>query len=292
MAYTSPTMYTSVRNAALNTTGGPASLILDRLRGNYVFPDTPTMGVMTMPIVSAYTPTTSLTDGTMLTNGTNNTTASFTLSDNAVVDSRPPTDSGDFYTRPENYASVLLQMRDALAWQALDTYIEALISGSPTHSYTLTAGHADFASATTADIAKLTQAIVNTAKNRGGALGQLTVLMEPESFGNFMSYGANLINTGALLGNPELTAQGYGTIGGVPVFAIESQSASNWGAVSSPVAFVVHPDGAPLIMSPPRVSNDGPFDYGDGHRKVIMQAPFAYSVAQVALLGEVVNNSS
>jgi hypothetical protein len=289
MTLTLSTAYTTAVNANLNGSGRLGDLLV-KLGSAIDIPNGAQLGVVSVNVITAFTAGTG-TDGTMATNGLNNTVASMTLVDNQTVSSVSSKQKESGMLKGKNAVKIANGMADALGFKAIDTLIEGLVSATPSSSNTMTAGKANFAGATQTEIAILTKALTDVAVNRGADYRDLVILVYPTAFSNLTAAASTILN------NPmKLTAGPNGddlwTFMGVPMYPAKADSATNWGAASKPCLFVVHPEGYALKFTPAFMHGGGPIAASDGWTKVIMQAPFAHGLIQAGLLAEIVNNTS
>ena len=129
MSLTLSTMYPTSVNASLNGSGRFGDLLV-KLGSAIDIPDGAQVGVVTVNIITAFTAATG-TDGTMATNGLNNTTASMTLVDNQTVISLSSKQVKSGMLGGKNGQRNARAMADALGFKAIDTLIEGLVSATP-----------------------------------------------------------------------------------------------------------------------------------------------------------------
>lgn len=285
MSVTLATMYPRSVAAALNGSGPLADLI--RLLGKAItLPEGASAGAITVPIVSAFTAAAN-TDGTVLTNGYNNTTANMTLVDNVTTLSRTKKVFENLIYNADSLETIINSMADALRWEALDTSIEALAAATPTTVETLQSGHMNFTSCDATDIGDLMKAIIGVSSRRSGSLADMAIMIYPAAFANLT------VGLAASINNPgRIREDGTWTLMGIPIYPVAADSATNWGAASKSCAFVVHPEGYALKFTEPYLHGGGPIYASDGTVKLILQAPYAYGVIQAGLIGEVANTTS
>ncbi len=285
MAITQAISYPPSVNAALIGSGRNRQL-LELLGRSITVPGGAQVGAITVPIISAFTAAAS-SDGTMLTNGYNNTVAAMTFVDNTTTLSRLPSVLKSIIYDGPSLRKIVLAMEDALAARAIDSVIEGLVAATPSSVNTLQAGHMNFTGCDQTDIAVMTKTIIDVAKNRNVSMTDLAIMMHPTAFANFSTGGSVLMNNAGKLAGTELW-----TFMGVPIYPVSADSATNWGAASKPCAFVVHPDGYGCKFTQPYFHGGGILHSADATSKLIINAPYAHGTIQAALLGEIANTTS
>lgn len=289
MSYTQVTAYLEAANAAIKYATGPIPELVRYLGSRVTLPDGCAAGVISVPIWTAMTAG-SITDGTNITNGLNNTYASMVIAECQATISLTPKQAGGDTLKGENLVKANLAQVESIYLAAIEAYITALIAATPSQVNTLTAGYKNFAGATAKELAILGKTIVTTASNRGGDCTQFRCLMFPDAYANLFTAAATLASSAS---GYNISQNGTLSFFGCPILPVPHSSVSTWGYASTPCAFIVHPEGAPLALGPVGLHGGGPIYDGDATTKWIMTGIYGLDAdAQVALTGEVVNDAS
>lgn len=289
MSLTLETAYAQAANAALKYVDGPIPELVRYLGSSINIPDGMSRGVVSLPIWTAMTAGT-ITDGTLVTNGLNNTYASVTIAECQSTISLSPKQMGGDTLKGENLVKANRAQLEAIYTAAIEAYITALIAATPSTVKTLTAGYANFEGATAVELGLLAQAIVGPAANRSGNIPSFRCIMHPTAWGYVFEAVARLYSSASGF---NISAGGALSYLGCPIIPVAHSSTTNWGGASVPCAFVVHPDGAPLGLGPVALHGGGALASGDATYKWILTGVYGIAAsAQVALTGEVANDAS
>jgi len=282
-------MYTDAANAAIKYMDGAIPELVRYLGRNVTFPEQASAGVFSMPVWTAITAG-SITDGTPTTNLLNNTYKAFTVAEcQATISLTPMQAGGDTLTGASLVKANKAQV-ESIYLAAIESYIAALIAATPTQSHTLTAGYANFKGATATELGIFANTLVTTAANRSGDCSQFRCMMHPTAYGYFFDAVARLYSSAS---GYNISSGGTLTVFGCPVIPVSAATTTSWGGASTPAAFIVHPDGAPLVMGPVKLHNGGVIAASDATLKWIMTGVYAHDAdAQVALTGEILNAAS
>jgi hypothetical protein len=279
-------MYTTGINAALKASG-PIKAAMDTLATGFGWPtNAEQMGVVSVPIFSAYT-TATTTIGTMTTNGSSNTYASMSLANASVTDKRLPTQWSGLLADPENIRIMMTQMADGLRQQALVALLNGMLAATPTTKSTLTAGYANFEGCTAVEIALAVAAVNGVASYNSGSYEGMVGLMYPAAWSNFSTGVSVLMNNPSFI---DATRPFHFIIPWVPV---TDDGTTNWGAVSDNCAYIIQSRGyglkqADAFSQYPSI----PWPAGDGSHEITMHAPYVHGSINVNLQGEILNAAS
>ena len=288
MSLTLQTAYEQAANAAIKYSTGPIPELVRYLGSKCNLPGLASNGVMSIPIWTAMVAQ-SITDGTLQTNQLNNTFATFTIAECVAPISLTPKQMGGDTLKGPNLVSANTAQVEAIFTAAIEAYITAMIAATPTYSSAITTGYANFKAATRTELDILSAVIFNCAANRGGDTSQFRCIMYPGAYAAFRSAVAALYPQAVA---PDTSGTGI-TFWGCPVIPVPHSSTTNWGGASASTAFVVHPDGAPLVLGPVQLHGGGAIASGDASWKWLLTGVYGISAsAQVALSGELTNGAS
>jgi hypothetical protein len=289
MSLTLQTKYTIAANAAIKYIDGPIPELVRYLGSSVTLPDNAANGVISTQIWTAMTAGT-ITDGTPTTNLLNNTTVSLTVAECQSTISLTPKQTGGDTLTGENLVKANKAQVESIYTAAIEAYIAALIAATPTQSNTLTAGYANFKGATATELGILANTITTTAANRSGNMGEFRCLMHPTAWGYLMEAVARLYSSAS---GYNISQQGVLSYLGCPIIPVPAATTTSWGGASLSTAFIVHPDGAPLLLGPVQIHGGGMIAASDATNKWIMTGVYGLNAAyQVALTGEILNAAS
>jgi hypothetical protein len=289
MSLTLPTQYTEAANAALKYLGGSFNEAIRYLGRNVTWPDQAAAGVFSMPVWTAMTAG-SITDGTPVTNLLNNTYKVFTVAECQATISLTPMQAGGPMLDGANMVKANMAQVESIYLAAFESYIAALIAATPTQSNTLTAGYANFKGATATELGIFANTLVTTAANRNGDCSEFRCFMHPTAYGYFFDAVARLYSSASGF---NISSGGLLTVFGCPIIPATAATSTSFGGASTPCAFIVHPEGAPLVLGPVKLHGGGAMYASDATVKWIMTGIYAHDAdAQVALTGEILNAAS
>ena len=248
---------------------------LDHVNRSAQIPDGAAFGAISIQYIASVTATT-LTDGTMLTDGNTTTAVAGVYVDKVVVTSLPPKQARSMFTKAPAINQMLARHADALYADAQNALIADLKAGTPGQTSTLPTGQIDFHSESQAE------AIINlehAAKAVGYMFanftqylpGEFAIAMPPVAWSNFVSLRATGVRSPQYLAD-----SGMYTFMGVPIYPIAG--AVQFGLANYECMFVTHKDSLLFVMDTPELHGGAPIYATDGFVKWITKAPYAHAV--------------
>ena len=238
-------------------------------------PDGAAFGAISIQYISSVTATT-LTDGTMLTDGNTTSQVTGTYVDKVCVTSLPPKQARSSFTSPKWVTQMLEKHADALYTDAQNSLIADLKAGTPSQTSALPTGQIDFVAESEAEaiinLGHAARAVAYMFANFGQYTpSEFAIAVPTAAFGNFTSLRATGVPS------PQYFADtGMYSFMGVPIYPIPG--ATNFGGASNECMFVTHKDSLLFVMDDPELHGGAPIYATDGFVKWITKAPYAHAV--------------
>lgn len=265
--------------------------LLSRINQEFDIPDGAQAGAITVDVLTGITATT-VSDGTMLSNGAANVLTALTYVQSVAPVSLLPGQFRSSLRNPRSVQRYLNAGADAIAQAAMNSIVAGMIAATPGSSDTLPVGNVDFKNdGTIGDI-------ISNLNVIGARIGYLRsvksnatdeefyALTTPTGYGNLYAIaGSNQIGSFLQRGGPSGLL-----FGGIPVYSVTGPS--NWGAATKAAMYIAHRSAYALKF-------DGVFMHGgdwiaasDGTYKGIFLGPYAHGSVMPDLLAEILNPAS
>lgn len=252
-------------------------------------PDGAQAGAITVTIISESSSST-LVDGTMLTNDTATTQANMTFVDEAVTHSVPQTQIKNFFNNSVNIERISVNHANALIKTGNAALVADFVAATPGDVNTLASGHVDFTIGTTQEnTVMLSQVgrIVAYIQDRVGDddMKNYGIVAASAAFGNFTAV------RGAAIQYPiwDATISRY-TFMGIPIFS--TALSTSFGGANNECMFIYHRDCAGFAFKDPGLLPGFPSIRSDGFLKWVTSGPFAHGMIDADILGSILNPAS